>query len=199
MDDISEQQFQTFVEEYRRTIVIPHPKGKQFLLCPVGLVGSGKTTVIKPLSEKLGLVRVSTDEIRKALKENGFNYKKTEDIAFAAADFFIDKGYGVVVDADCVRLEKREQIEERAASLQIPIIWIRINPPEEFILNKLRNYKHTWLFKDAEDAIRNYKARKPLHKKLQFDFTYTFDTARPDPGNQIEEAVKIIQKSTNPV
>ncbi len=196
MNDLDDMQFNRFVDEYTRTVAIPDPKGEQFLLCPVGLVGSGKTTVIKPLAEKLGLVRISTDEIRKALKERGFSYKRTEDIAFAAADFFLDKEYGIAIDADCVRLDKRERIEERAARLQIPIIWIHINPPEEFIMNKLKNYPHTWLFKNAEEAIENYKARKSLHKELHFNFTYTFDTSRSDLEEQIKEATDIIRRAT---
>jgi predicted kinase len=192
MTDLSEQQFKDFVERYRNEVAVPETKGKQFLLCPIGIVGAGKTTVLKPLAEKLGLVRISSDEIRKILKESGFNYNKTEDIAFTVARYFIDKEYGIAVDADCARPDKRKQLEEMAGKLQIPIIWIHINPPEEFILNKLKNYKHTWLFKNADEAIKNYEARKPLHQNLDFDFVYTFDTSKPDLDKQIEEAVKVI-------
>lgn len=193
MTELSEQQFTDFVEKYRNEVAVPEKKGKQFLLCPIGIVGAGKTTVLKPLAEKLGLVRISSDEIRKILKESGFSYKGTEDIAFTVARYFIDKKYGVAVDADCVRLDKRKQIEEMAGKLQIPIIWIHINPPEEFILNKLRNHKPTWLFKNADEAIKNYEVRKPLHQNVNFDFTYTFDTSRPDLDKQIEEAAEIIE------
>jgi predicted kinase len=98
------------------------------------------------------------------------------------------------MDADCVRQEKTKKIEELAAKLKIPIIWIHINPPEEFILNKLKNFQHTWLFKDAEDAIRNYEVRKQLHKNLHSDFAYTFDPSRSDLTDQIEEAISIIKR-----
>ncbi len=195
MIDLSETQFQDFADEYQDTIDIPQQKGRQFLLCPIGIVGSGKTTVLKPLAEKLGLVRVSSDDIRKTLKEKGFSYKRTEDIAFSVADHFIDKGYGIAIDADCVRLDKKKQIEEISIKRAIPLVWIHINPPEEFILNKLRNYPHTWLYKDAEDAINNYEARKRLHRNLHFNFAYTFDTSKPDLNEQIDEAVTAIKKS----
>jgi len=194
MNELNEIQFKKFVDDFSKTVAVPDSKGTQFLLCPVGLVGSGKTTVIKPLAEKLGLVRISTDEIRKSLKEQGFSYQKTEDIAFEVGYLFIDKKYGVAIDADCVRPDKKEQIETLAKKKKIPVVWIHINPPEEFILNKLRSYPHTWLFKNADDAIKNYEARKPLHEKLNFDFTYTFDTSRPDLNEQIGEATKIILK-----
>ena len=164
------------------------------MLCPVGLIGSGKTTVLKPLAKKLGLVRISTDEIRKMLKERGFSYDGDENIAFAVGKHFIGKGYGIAIDADCVRLSKKKKIERFAKKLSMPIIWIHINPPEKFILNKLKNYPHTWLFKDARQAIANYKARKPLHKNLNFDFAYMFDTSRPNLKQQIKEAADIIKR-----
>ncbi|MDE1944098.1 MAG: hypothetical protein KGH97_01205 [Patescibacteria group bacterium] len=47
---------------------------RQVFLAPVGRVGAGKTTVVKPLAERLGLVRISSDEIRKLLKERGLGY-----------------------------------------------------------------------------------------------------------------------------
>ena len=183
----------TIIDAYTKSVEIPKKKGVRFFLCPVGLIGSGKTTVLKPLAKKLGLVRISGDEIRKMLKDGGFGYEGDENIAFAAGEYFIGKGYGIAIDADCVRSDKREKIEKLAKKLSMPIIWVHINPPEKFILNKLKNYPHTWLFKDAKQAIANYKARKPLHKKLNFDFAYTFDTSRPNLKRQIKEAADIIK------
>lgn len=180
-------------KEYEQTIAIPEQKGKQFFLCPVGLVGAGKTTVLKPLAEKFGLVRISTDEIRKMLKERGYGYKAAESIALAVGEKYARQGYGIAIDADCARPDKKLEIEEVAKKLNVPLIWIHINPPEEFIINKLKNYPHTWLFKDAEHALQNYYARKPLHEKLDFDFTYTFDTSRSDIGKQIDEAAEKIK------
>ncbi len=55
---------------YTSFLKIPEKKPlKQILLCPVGLVGAGKTTVLKPMAEKLNLIRVSTDELREMLKK----------------------------------------------------------------------------------------------------------------------------------
>lgn len=191
---MSVRQIQNIIDAYKKTVEIPKIKGRRFLLCPVGIIGSGKTTVMKPLAKKLGLARISTDEIRKMLKNRGLDYQKTDNIAFAVGEYFVSKEYGIAIDADCVRLDKKKKIEGLAKKLSMPIIWIHINPPEKFILNKLKNYPHTWLFKDAAQAIANYKARKPLHKKLDFDFTYTFDTSRSDLKQQIKEATDIIRK-----
>ncbi|MBP9822386.1 MAG: AAA family ATPase [Candidatus Pacebacteria bacterium] len=195
MNDLPKEQYKEFAEEYSKTIEIPEEKGKQFLLCPVGIVGAGKTTVVKPLAEKFGLVRISSDEMRKMLKEKGFSYKGVQEMALIVVRDFIIKGYGVAIDADCSKPERRKEIENFSAKTSIPLIWIHINPPEEFILNKLRNYKHTWLFKDADEAIGNYEFRKPLHQNLDFNFTYTFDTSKSNLSDQIEEAYQIIKSA----
>jgi predicted kinase len=193
MDDLSESQFQEWVREYRAQVIIPEKKGKQILLCPVGLVGAGKTTVVKPLAESLGLIRVSSDEVRKMMKARGLDYKGVEDIVFAVGLSYMDEGYGVAIDADCVRLDKKAEIERLAAERKVPVVWIHINPPEAFIINKLKQYPHTWLYKDADAAIANYQARKPLHQDLSsFHFTYTFDTSKSDLDEQIEKAREVI-------
>ncbi len=74
-------------------------------------------------------------------------------------------------------------------------IWIHINPPEEFILNKLRTYNHTWLFKDADEAIDNYMRRKHLHEHLPMAFLHTFDTSREGLGEEIEETAHKIEST----
>ena len=72
---------------------------------------------------------------------------------------------------------------------------MHVNPSEEFILNKLRTYNHTWLFKDADEAIANYYWRKLLHEHLSMPFVYTFDTSRDDLPHQIEEAIEKIERA----
>lgn len=165
----------------------------QILLCPVGLVGAGKTTVIKPLSTRLGLVRISTDEIRKHLKAKGYNYLRTTEIAELLIQKHLEGGYSVAIDADCAGSTQKIVSKLTDESGIVPI-WIHINPPESFILNKLRTYKHTWLFKDASEAIDNYLRRKPLHEKLNLPFLYTFDTSKENLSQQIDEVVHLIEQ-----
>lgn len=83
-------------------------------------------------------------------------------------------------------------INDQAARYGIRVFWLHVNPPEEFILSKLRAYKHTWLFKDSDEAVKKYYSRKPLHENLTLDFTYTFDTSRSDLTEQLDDAYKVI-------
>lgn len=191
--DLTAADFDKISQLYEKQLELPSVKPThQILLCPVGLVGSGKTTIVKPLSQALSLVRISTDEVRKMLKENGFNYIRTREIAKNLIGKYLKQGYSVAIDADCVGA-LREVIDKIGNDPRIKVIWIHINPPESFIINKLRNYKHTWLFKDADDAIHCYQERKLLHEHLDVPFLYTFDTSREDLDLQIEEANKLIK------
>ena len=105
---------------------------------------------------------------------------------------FAKQGYSIAIDADCAGHNVAETIKKAAQSIGAQTIWIHINPPEEFILNKLKNYKHTWLFKDSDDALASYYRRKPLHEELDFPFAYTFDTSKNNVAEQIEDAASVI-------
>lgn len=194
--DLPDDDFWRIYNLYKKQVKLPFSKPKkQFVLCPVGLVGSGKTTVIKPLSEKLDLVRISGDELRKLLKENNFNYNRTKEIAYRLLDEFINMGYSIAVDSNCGSDDSQEKIKE-AKKRGIQIIWIKIDPPEEFIINKLKNYDHNWLFKNEDEAVMSYYKYKEKYgdfSQLNLPYLYTFDTSKPDLDKQIEEAAEIIE------
>ncbi|MBU4142896.1 ATP-binding protein [Patescibacteria group bacterium] len=191
--NLPDTEFERILREYQKTIVVCEQKpARQFFLCPVGLVGAGKTTVLKPLAERLSLVRVSTDEIRKILKDREYDYERAGEMAQELIKNFAKEGYSVAIDADCVN--KKEDIEKLAKEVGAKIIWLHINPSEEFIINKLRNFKNGWLAEDNEEMVRNYFERKPRHQKLNFPFLYTFDTSRDNLEKQIKEAAELIKE-----
>lgn len=191
VDDIA---LERITKLYVEQLAVPSERPeRQFLLCPIGLVGAGKSTVIKPLVERLHLVRVSTDEIRKLLKEQGYNHIRTSEIAYSIISDFARNGHSIAIDADCAGNNVADTITQSAKTIGAKVVWIHINPPEAFIINKLKNFQHTWLFKDADEAIANYYRRKPLHEHLDYPFIYTFDPSRPDLPKQLNEAVKLIE------
>ncbi|HMO78218.1 MAG TPA: AAA family ATPase [Candidatus Paceibacterota bacterium] len=192
MNEITETIYQDVKNEYLQQVVVPEQKPtKQFLLCPIGLVGAGKTTVVRPLAEKLSLVRISGNEIRKLFKESGFGYEKVYDLTFELIQEFISRGYSICIDSDCAG--KIKQIEEIANKNNLQIVWIHINPPEEFIIQKLSNLTPNWLG-TAQEMVENYRERKSLHKDFDLDFTVIFDTSQPDIQNQIENSVSMVEQ-----
>ncbi len=188
--DVTKEEFNKIKNSYLEKIKLPNQKPtKPILLCPVGFVGAGKTTIVKPLSQKLNLARVSTDELRKVLKEHKRNYDSVREIAWEIISELLQKGYSVAVDANCSKPITREKISKAEKEFDIKTIWIHIDPPEEFIFNKLRNYQHTWLFRDGEQAIEVYKLAKENADLSGINFDYRFDTSKENLQEQIEQFV----------
>lgn len=185
----------SFIEE---NIQVPKPILKtKIILCPVGRVGSGKTTVLKAISKELGLVLISTDLIRIILRKNGYNTLRIEELSGEVVTRHLQAGHSVAIDADCV--SHREIVEGIGKKFNAQVFWIHVNPPEEYILNKLKNlnklkHDHPRHLSGPEEGIRDYFRRKVLHKELDFPFIYVFDTSKKETlGKQVEEAMEKIK------
>lgn len=193
MSDINLEQI---VQDYEKTLVFPENKPKTlFFLCPVGLAGAGKTTVMKKLCERLSLLRISNDEIREIIKDaNHFDVvtKVTGELGAKYAKL----GYSIGVDSNTSSLWNNESFGKLVESLGAKVIWIHINPPESFIVNKFKNlvYKDTGIYKDPEHALKELERSKQNVKTEGIPFTYTFDTSREDLDKQIENSIAIIQE-----
>jgi predicted kinase len=186
--------------EFRANIKIPETKpSRQFFLCPVGLVGSGKTTVLKPIVEKFNLVRISSDEVRKSLLENGYDYGPVKEIVFKVINELARLGYSLALDMDCGNPLTKEHTEKLLSELNAKIFYVHINPPQEYVFEKFRNFplELSWLAPGRpDDMINNYLVQKEKRKEenTHFDFIYTFDTSRADIADQIGECCKKIQE-----
>ena len=181
--------------EYERTLHIPQSKpSPQWMLMPVGLIGAGKTTVVKPLAERLTLIRLNTDDVREMLKKRKYSYEGARDIILSLCKKYLGLGYSLALDANT---GSKTGLEYNARSVEefphVRQLFIHINPPEEYILNKLRNYRHTWLFKDGEHAVRSYLKNKETFSVPDLPFVYTFDTSREDLAVQIEEGAQALE------
>lgn len=183
-------------KEYEGTLTIPAKKPvPQWMLMPVGLIGAGKTTVVKPLAKRLGLIRISTDDIREKLKLRGYNYEGSRDIVQGLIKKYINLGYSVALDANTgskIGLEYNKKTAELFPNVRQ--IFIHINPPEEFILNKLKNYTHTWLFRDAEHAIKSFSLNQKEFTPPNIHFAHTFDPSRNDLPEQIRQGALAIER-----
>lgn len=174
-DALTKEEFEEILETYIGRVRLPSRKFPvKFMLCPVGLVGAGKSTVVGKLAEKLPMVVVSTDNFRKTLKERGSGYDSAEELTLRAVRHFAKKSWNVAIDSNCGRAEKKKQIEKLARELGAKIVFIEVNPPEAYILNKLKNFEHSWLFKNGEAAVKSYFEYKTLVEKepVAIDFLY---------------------------
>lgn len=58
-----------------------------------------------------------------------------------------DNGDRVSYDKDFANSIIRAGMEDYNRRRDISIVWIKVAPSEEFIIEKLRNYDHSYLFK----------------------------------------------------
>ncbi|MEK7612111.1 MAG: AAA family ATPase [Patescibacteria group bacterium] len=181
--------------DFKSQIFLPEQKlQKQAFFCPVGLVGSGKTTITKPISDSLGLVRISSDELRKILKENGYAYDPVKDIVFNIAGDFAKQKYSISFDMDCGNPEVKEFVDILVQKLKAEAFWVYVNTPEAYIFEKFRKHPPSWLSDNPETMINNYRIQKEkrLKENISFNFSFTFDASRPDLKDQINECIKLI-------
>lgn len=184
-------------DSYKNNLFLPKNRHqKQFFFCPVGLVGAGKTTISKPIADILGLVRISSDEVRKLLKESGQDYTHLKEILNKVTIEIVSNGYSVAFDMDCGNPETKELIEREAGKRNIEIFWVKVSAPEEFIFEKFRKHPPSWLASNPEVMIENYLSQKKLRESqnVAINFDYEFDTSREDLSKQIEKCVILIKE-----
>jgi len=181
--------------EYEQSLDIPATKpAPQWMLMPVGLIGSGKTTITTLLSERLGLIRLCTDEVRKRLKARGYLHDNARHVTQALLEKYLNLGYSLAIDANtgsAVGLEHNQK--SKRAFPQVRQIYIHIHPPETFILEHLQSESKTWLFTDARQAIEVFAKNKEKFTLPDLPFVYTFDPSRDDMPAQLDEAVIAIR------
>jgi len=167
---------------------------KKFFVCPVGVVGSGKTTVLKKLEPALHFVRVSGDEIRELLYRHGANPGIAWQVGAYTIDHYVEMGLNIAHDTDCATEATRKNIASLASSAGYQQFWLHITAPEPFILEKFRKHKPSYLFRNADEAIARYHDRMALHHNLpKIDYIATFDTSRADLDDQVHHALQAIR------
>ena len=187
---------ETIQSEFENQLLLPNIQSNtQFLICPVGYVGAGKTTVVSPVAKTLNILKVSSNELKKLLQESGNGFERAREILFPILTRQIHAGRSIVLDMDCGNPHTAAWIRHAERVYDIKVFWLHVNPPENFIVEKLKNFKHTWLFKNGQEAVQKYfeqKAHRKQEKQLM-KFFYTFDPSRADLQLQIATCVQQIQ------
>jgi len=177
--DLPKSKLEQIAKDFIKLNKLDRPTKNYCLICPVGLIGSGKTTIIKKLSRHFGLVRCSTDEMRAYLFKLGYNTGKAVEVMILVTSKLLKKKCGIAMDGDCARPEIVKEFLAKNKFYKIPLVWIKINVPEKIILarlsadNKKRKYR-------GSEAIENYFRRKPLHKNIDLPFVYVFKNETPE-------------------
>ncbi len=185
--------------EYIKGVKIPKTKlNKQIVIAPVGLIKSGKTTVTKLLTKKIGAVRISSDEVRVLARDSKIEIFDIKETFFILLNYFINKNLSVVADAGWSDFEKREALEMLGVEKGFEVVYIKINPPRKYILDGIKNFKYKKgeLFRNSEEVMRDFKRtlkeRWPLS---DLDYIHTFNPAKENLSEQVGECVEKIKSN----
>lgn len=191
---------QALADKYLAQVKIPKSKintNKQIVIAPVGLIKSGKTTVTKMLAKKLGIARVSSDELRVLARDSDIKDFDLNEVFLIILSYFANKNLSFVADSGWSSFEKREILELASIEKGFEVIYIKINPPRKYILDGIKNFKHKKgeLFKNSEEVMldfkRTLKDRWPL---ADLDYIYTFNPAKENLSDQVMDCVRKIEK-----
>ena len=87
--------------------------GMSVAIIAIGIPGSGKTTVLKPLAERYGLTYINRDDIREEILGDARDQSQNKAIweeANRRAAASLERGIGVVLDATFVESWKRKDM-----------------------------------------------------------------------------------------
>jgi len=155
-----------------------------FVIMVGGFTGSGKSTVAKALSERLGVPSINSDIVRKGLagktgrQTEGYlegiyspaMTEKTYAKMARDAQELIVRGKGVILDATFTQREQRQRMVRLAAKLHVPIVLIHCSVAEQTIQQRLLHRAAQGL--DASDG------RWEIYLKQKNDFD-AFDEVAP--------------------
>ncbi|GEM_PF-2827119 len=139
-----------------------------FIIAFVGVVGSGKTYLAKILARRLRAKRITTDDIRVALRERGESYDSAPTITRQRAETCLRRGQSVILDFDAINPDRDREFRELAQLANARLYRIEVRTSERLIIVRLRRKTYTPrdLFRNAEQAIRVYFQRNKFRKKF---------------------------------
>ncbi|MEM7726305.1 MAG: AAA family ATPase [Cyanobacteria bacterium P01_A01_bin.45] len=181
---------------YKQAVDYTKPRqGKLFLMS--GISGSGKSTVARYLSEKLGAIQIRSDAVRKHLAkvpllERGSDELYTDEMSSKTYSKLLElgimlttEGFTVILDAKYDQQHLRADAIAQAERYKIPLKIIQCTAPPEILRDRLDKRSG-----DIADATADLVSSQ-LHKAEEFsakekNYLKILDTTQPYEAQLIE-------------
>jgi hypothetical protein len=160
----------------------PEPVVNPFLVAVSGLPGTGKSYFSRQLSEKLDCVIIESDALRKKIFSPPTYSSQESQHLFQVCHFLAEdllkKGISVIVDATNLIEYHRERLYRIAEQLGLKLIIVRVEAPQEIVLDRLRKRAQGRNPSDNSDAdLRVYQRMKSQVQQVQRNH-FVVDTSR---------------------
>ncbi len=159
---------------------LPEPVSETVLVVVSGLPGTGKSYFSRKLAERLPLVVLESDALRRVLFPSpGYSAGESARL-FQAVHNLIDsllrQGISLVLDATSLSERHREYLYGIADRLGVKLILVRVEAPPQVVRGRLeKRYRDSGSNSDADWAI--YQKMRPMVQSIRRQH-YAVDTSR---------------------
>jgi predicted kinase len=159
---------------------LPEPVAEPTFVVVSGLPGTGKSYFCSQLSERLPLVILEGDALRKVFFSSPSYSPKESSHLFRAIHLLIArllrKGISLILDATNLSERHREYLYSIAERLDVKLVLVRVEAPPQVVHERLKTRLEDPRSKsDAEWAV--YQRMKPSVQKIRRNH-YAVDTSR---------------------
>jgi predicted kinase len=170
---------------------LPEPAAEPFFITVSGLPGTGKSYFCRRLAEKLPVVLLESDAIRKTLFASPVYSSEESNHLFRDIHLLVEKllsqGIPVILDATNLSEKNREYLYSIASRLKVKLILVRVSAPPELVRQRLQSRQADPTNKsDADWEI--YRKMQPAEEKIHRKH-YTIDTSQ-DISSTIDKIVR---------
>ncbi len=159
---------------------LPEPVAKPTFIAVSGLPGTGKSYFCSQLANRLPLVILESDALRKALFSSPSYSSKESSLLFGATHLLIKRllkrGIPLILDATNLSERYREYLYSIADRLDVKLILVRVEAPPQVVHERLKTrLQNSGDKSDADWAV--YQRMKPSVQKIRRNH-YAADTSR---------------------
>lgn len=159
---------------------LPEPVARPVFIVVSGLPGTGKSYFCRQLAQRLPLIILESDALRKALFPLPTYSSPESSRLFRVCHLLIDRllkrGISLILDATNLSQGHRERLYAIADRLDVKLVLVRVEAPPEVVYDRLKARQEDSEGKsDADWTV--YRRMKPSVQKIRRNH-YAVDTSR---------------------
>ncbi len=161
---------------------LPEPVAKPSLIVVSGLPGTGKSHLCHKLAERLPLIILESDALRKVLfTPPEYNSQESSRLFRALHRLvkgLLKRGMSLILDATNLSEQHREHLYSIADHLDVKLVLVRVEAPEQIVRERFKvrqREMNSRSYSDADWTV--YQRMKPLVQKIRRKH-YAADTSR---------------------
>lgn len=159
---------------------LPEPVARPVFIVVSGLPGTGKSYFCRQLAQRLPVIILESDALRKALFPLPTYSAPESSRLFRACHLLIDRllkrGTSLILDATNLSQGHRERLYAIADRLDVKLVLVRVEAPPEVVYDRLKARQEDSEGKsDADWTV--YRRMKPSVQKIRRNH-YAVDTSR---------------------